>query len=75
MSNAAQPTMPFEEVLDAADRLDPDEQAELVAILRRRLAEHGRQRLIAEVEESRREFAAGKCRPTTVDDLIREALS
>ena len=35
-------TLPFGEVLDAADRLTVDEQETLVAILRRRLAEQGR---------------------------------
>ena len=32
----------FDEVIDAAERLDPDAQAELVAVLSRRIAERER---------------------------------
>jgi hypothetical protein len=66
---------PFGDVLEAADRLTPDEQEELVAILRRRLAERGRKRVAAEVEESRREFSQGGCRATTATDLMNEITS
>ena len=44
----------FADVLDAAEQLDADSQAELVAILTRRLAERGRERVIATVEQARR---------------------
>lgn len=50
----------FDDVLDAAEQLDADAQAELVAVLSRRLAERGRQRVMATVEQARREFAAGR---------------
>ncbi len=69
------PTLPFGEVLDAADRLSADEQEELIAVLRRRLAAQGRKRVIADVEESRKEFLAGGCRSVTVDELMREITS
>lgn len=65
----------FAEVLDAAEALDPGAQAELVAILSRRLAERGRDRVAASVEEARRERAAGGTRPATAADLVREAMS
>jgi len=65
----------FADILDAADQLDPEAQVELVAILNRRLAEQGRQRVVVAVEESRREFAAGQYRAMTAAELIREALS
>jgi hypothetical protein len=68
-------TMPFGEVLEAVDQLSTDEQETLVSILHRRLAEQGRQRVAAEVREARQEFAAGACRPATVDELLREILS
>lgn len=68
------PVMPFGEVLDAADQLSPEEQQALIAILRRRLAQAGRQLLAAEVQEARQEFAAGHCRPATPDELMREIL-
>jgi hypothetical protein len=68
------PVMLFGDVLEAADHLSLEEQQELIAILQRRLAEAGRQRLIAEVQEARQQFAAGQCRPVTPDELMREIL-
>ena len=66
-------TMPiFADVVDAADRLTSEEKEELIAILRRRLAEEGRRRVLADIEESRREFAAGLVKPVTAEELIRE---
>ncbi len=64
--------LPFAEVLEAADHLSPDEQEQLIAILRRRVAQAARQRVAAEVEEARREFAQGKCLPATAEELMRE---
>ena len=65
----------FDDALDAAERLDPDAQAELVAVLNRRLAERGRERLAVVVAQARREFAAGQCEPMTAAELVREARS
>ena len=67
-------TLPFGEVLEAADQLSHDEQQELIAILHCRMSQAARQRLIAEVQEARREFSAGKCLPATPDELMREIL-
>ena len=44
-------------------------------MLVRRLAERGRTRLIANIAESRRDFAAGLCQPMTAAELVREAQS
>lgn len=68
-------TVVFADVLDAAEHLDADAQAELVAILSRRLADRGRERVAASVAEARREFAAGGCRPATAAELVAEAVS
>jgi hypothetical protein len=65
----------FAEVLDAAEQLDDDAQAELVALLRRRLAERGREGVAARVAMARSEFAAGQCQPMSPADLIHEAQS
>lgn len=65
----------FADVLDAAERLDEGAQAELVAVLSRRLAERGRERVAAAVAQARREFAAGQCQAMTAAELVREALS
>ncbi len=66
--------MPFGEVLEAADHLSHDEQQELIAILNRRLAQAARNRLAAEVQEARQEFAEGRCLPATPDELMREIM-
>lgn len=65
-------TVAFDDVLDAAERLDADAQAELVAILSRRLAERGRQRVIEAVAQARQEFAAGQCPTMTAAEIMRE---
>ena len=64
----------FGEVLEAADHLSHDEQEELIGILHRRLAQASRQRLVAEVKESRQEFAEGRCLSTTPGELMREIM-
>jgi hypothetical protein len=68
-------SMPFGDVLEAVDQLSADEQEALVSILHHRLAEEGRKRVASDVRELRQEFAAGGCRPTTPDDLMREISS
>lgn len=65
----------FCDVLESVEQLDDGAQAELVAILSRRLAERGRQRIAETVAEARREYAAGQCRPMTPAEIVREALS
>jgi hypothetical protein len=69
------PPSAFADILDAVDQLDPDAQAELVAVVSRRLAERGRERVAASVAEARREFAAGGCQTVTAAELVGEALS
>jgi hypothetical protein len=65
----------FADVLDAAEQLDIDAQEELVAVLSRRLADRGRERVAATVAQARREFAAGQCQPMTAAEIVREAQS
>ncbi len=67
-------TLPFGDVLEAADRLSQDEQEELIAIIQRRLAQAARQRLVADVQEAREEFAAGRCLPASPEEMMREIL-
>ena len=68
-------TLPFGEVLDAIDKLSQEEQETLLDIVQRRIAERGREMLAVEIQEARQEFAEGRCRPATVDDLMKEILS
>ncbi|MCR4412158.1 MAG: hypothetical protein NUV77_06995 [Thermoguttaceae bacterium] len=65
----------FADVLESVDRLPPEDQEALADILRRRLAQRARARIADDVLESRKDFAAGRCRATTPEELVREALS
>ena len=64
----------FADALDAAEQLDPDTQAELIAVLSRRLAERGRERVAATVAQARQEFAAGQCVPMTAAEIVRDGI-
>jgi hypothetical protein len=64
------PKLTFDELLEAVEDLPDDAQAQLADVIRRRLAERGRQRVIDEVRRGRKEFAEGKCSVTTPDDLV-----
>ena len=65
----------FADALDAVEHLDPVAQAELIAVLNRRLAERGRERIAATVEQARLEFASGQSKPMTASEIVGEALS
>jgi len=62
----------FGRVLDAVDRLPVEDQESLVDIVSRRIRENRRRECVQDVLEGRREFARGTCRPTSVDDLMKE---
>jgi hypothetical protein len=62
-------------VIDAAERLAPVAQAELVAVLSRRIAERERERIAGVVAQARREFDARQREPMTAAEIIREAQS
>ena len=66
---------PFATVLEAVEQLTVEEQEDLTEIVRRRLAERGRQRIVRDVVEAEQEFASGGCRPVSVDELMKEILS
>lgn len=66
------PPIVFADVLEAAEQLDAEAQAELVSILSRRLAELGRERVVETVAQARREFAAGQCQAMTAAEIVRE---
>lgn len=68
-------TIPFGDVLEAIDKLSLEEQETLMDIVQRRIAQRGRKLLAAEIQEVRQEFVAGRCRPVTADELMKEILS
>lgn len=57
--------------LDAADRFSLEEQEELAATLRRRIAEKRRAELVIAVKEARAEFARGSCKPASVRAIVQ----
>ncbi|MGA7698099.1 MAG: hypothetical protein WCB27_00705 [Thermoguttaceae bacterium] len=50
-------------------------QLVLVDIIEHHLAEQSRKEIAASVQEARKEFLSGKCRPATVEQLKDEILS
>jgi hypothetical protein len=69
------PNTTFADVVEAADKLSLDEQQTLLEILRRRLAEQERLRLIRDVQEARDEFAEGRCRIASPQEIMHELQS
>ena len=65
----------FDEILDAIEKLSEDEQAELLEVARRRLAERGRERIAQDAREAREEYASGKAEQRSVTRLMRELTS
>jgi hypothetical protein len=65
----------FHDALEVVEGLAPDDQAELIEIIRRRLIERRRERLTEEVREARAEHAAGSSRAVSARDLLDEILS
>jgi hypothetical protein len=65
----------FTNALDAVELLDADAQAELLALVTRRLAERGRERVAETVAQARREYAAGQYAPMMAAEIVREAQS
>ena len=61
--------------LDAADRLSLDEQEELAATLRHRIAEKRREELVAAVKEARADHVRGTCKPASVASIMRHVRS
>jgi hypothetical protein len=62
----------FDEALGAVEHLPEEQQADLVDVVRHRLAERGRQRILADARDARAEHAAGKIRAMSVEDLMGE---
>ena len=68
-------TLPFGEILEAADKLSIADQESLRDILTKRIIEQRRDQLSQEIREARKEYEAGQCKPVTPDDLMTELLS
>jgi DNA-binding NtrC family response regulator len=62
----------FDEVLEAIEHLPVDEQADLLDVMRRRLAERGRVRVIEDIKEAQAELSNGTAKLAGVDEIMRE---
>ena len=68
-------TISFNEVLETAEKLPIEDQETLIEILNKRIIEKQRSKLAREIRNAQKEFKAGKCKPTSADELMREILS
>lgn len=62
----------FQKIVKAVESLPLEEQALLVEIIHKRLLQHRRAELEAEISEARRAYKEGKVRRGTVADLMKE---
>ncbi len=67
--------MTIQELMDTYERLSEDDQDDFFDLLKKKRIEIVRARITADIEASRREFAEGKCRVMTPEEIIREAFS
>jgi hypothetical protein len=67
--------MRFDEVLEAIDKLPPEDQETLLAIVERRRIAYRRAALANDIGEARREFPGGGCQPQTAQDIMKEIRS
>lgn len=68
----ASKTSELQRVIEDVEALPIDDQMLLVEIIRRRLIEHRRSQLVAEVAEAREAYAAGNVKRGTVEELLRD---
>ena len=68
-------TPTVDEVLEAFDKLDEEERDTLYALLRKRRSEANEKRLLAVAEEVRRDYAEGRCKVMTAEEIVREVYS
>jgi hypothetical protein len=65
----------FADLIETAEQLPIEEQEDLIHILKNRLRDRKRAELIKDVAEAQQEFAQGKCKPLTPEQIMEEILS
>jgi hypothetical protein len=65
----------FADLIEAAEQLPLEEQEDLVHILQNRLRDRKRAALVKDVVEAQQEFAQGKCKPLTPQQIMEEILA
>ena len=61
----------FQKVIEVIEELPPDDQALLIEIIHRRLIQHRRAELAAEIAEARDAYRQGNVHRGTVADLMQ----
>ena len=65
----------FADILEAAEQLPLEDQENLIHILQNRLRDQKRAELVRDIHEAQQEFAQGKCKPVTPEQIIEDILS
>ncbi len=65
----------FGEVLETVEQLPLEDRETLIDIVRRRIVEQRRAELAKDIREAQEEFKAGKVRPVTPDELMKEIMA
>ena len=65
-------TASFSEILDLADHLPLEDKEALIDVLRHRATEERRDRIVAEVSASDREYRKGKAKVGTASQIMSE---
>ena len=65
----------YGQVVDSIEALPDEQQESLMELLQRRLVERRRETLFKSVQEARKEFKTGKCRPATPAEIMRKVLT
>ncbi|PIQ44767.1 MAG: hypothetical protein COW04_11230 [Deltaproteobacteria bacterium CG12_big_fil_rev_8_21_14_0_65_43_10] len=62
----------FNEALELIESLPEEQKESLIDIVKNRLIEERREKLAQSIKKAKKEYARGKVRKGTVDDLMRE---
>jgi len=62
----------FNEALELIESLREEQKESLIDIVKNRLIEERREKLAQSIKKAKKEYARGKVRKGTVDDLMRE---
>ena len=62
----------FQEALDIIESLPESQQEDLIDLIHRRLVEQRRQKIARSIKGGRKEYAKGRVKRGSVDDLMKE---
>jgi len=65
-------TIEFNQILDIIDTLSPDEQEDLINIVRHRQIEKRREEIANNIKQARQDYQNGMVFRGTVDDILTE---